>query len=460
MENQTQDLKSQLSQERGTVRHVTLQRDIDVKELQSCLDKMVRHRAPNSSPKHASPSSEPKLERYLSKNGWKNLAARQCREARRVRKEDDQYKRDAPDPDLPREQQLEQEVADLRAQLKVALSNLAAARSHMQQFQDINQANGAALAALKTTHDEYTAGAEAQLSRHELEYKSLEEKLRSKTSETELRAWVNDKKTLEGTIVDMSTSERHPESDRATHEPEATEDRYSREVIAHAQSFKTIENLKHQLGSCQAARIHEVADSTAESTNGDADVGGDVGKKLSSVVVYLRKEKGIVDLQLELCKQENMHLKSQLDHLSQSLQEVRKTLSEERERAVQAATSEAQHDEMLERINQLDILRESNVPPRADCETYSKRSRELDAKLKVPAELELHARHAQITLLETDCKRWQERNTQLLSKHDRIHPADLQTLTAQLPRSDSPHGSTDFSTAFDVWQADLGNAAI
>lgn len=49
---------------------------------------------------------------------------------------------------------------------------------------------------------------------------------------------------------------------------------------------------------------------------------------LRSVVAYLRKEKEIVDLQLELSKQENIRLKSQLDHLSQSLQEVRKTLSE------------------------------------------------------------------------------------------------------------------------------------
>lgn len=66
---------------------------------------------------------------------------------------------------------------------------------------------------------------------------------------------------------------------------------------------------------------------------------------------------------------------------------------------------------------------------RADCETYSKRSRELDTKLKVlSAELEpakeqarvaraeLQARDAQITLLESESKRWQERNAQLLSK--------------------------------------------
>lgn len=83
--------------------------------------------------------------------------------------------------------------------------------------------------------------------------------------------------------------------------------------------------------SSQAARIRQVADSNAESTDGDVDVGGDVDTKLSdlrSVAAYLRKEKEIVDLQLELSKQENIRLKNQLDHLNQNLQEVRKTLSE------------------------------------------------------------------------------------------------------------------------------------
>lgn len=36
----------------------------------------------------------------------------------------------------------------------------------------------------------------------------------------ERSAWTNDKKTLEDTIVDMSTSERHSEIDRTAHERE------------------------------------------------------------------------------------------------------------------------------------------------------------------------------------------------------------------------------------------------
>ncbi|KAF8443123.1 hypothetical protein L210DRAFT_3620711 [Boletus edulis BED1] len=535
VENQTQDLKSQLSQERENLRHITLQRDIDVKELQSRLDKTTGQ---------LSQARESLVRAETSKTHLQERVEDLARQLQGNTEKLAVYERrssgasaaaPAPDPDLPREQQLEQEVADLRAQLKVAQVDLAAARNHMQQFQEISQANEAALAALNSTHDEYKADAEVQIARHELEFKSLEEKLHSdqqdlqqwtnkfsdlqKTLETERSAWANDKKTLEDTIVDMSTSERHSENDRAAHEREvraleeravAAEDRYSREVVTHAESFKTIENIKQQLSTAQAAvrqnqaetanaqakleasegswrqqkealdkevadltarckdlaaqntllyqhldsvssqatRIRQVADSTAESTNGDADVGDEADTKLSelrSVVAYLRKEKEIVDLQLELGKQENVRLKAQLDYLSQSLQEVRKTLSEERERAVQAATSDAQHAEMLERINQLNILRESNATLRADCETYSKRSRELDAKLKAlstklepakeqarVARAELQARDAQISLLENESKRWQERNTQLLSKYDRIDPAELQTLKEEV----------------------------
>jgi hypothetical protein len=71
------------------------------------------------------------------------------------------------------------------------------------------------------------------------------------------------------------------------------------------------------------------ASSATEGTEGEAT--GDEETKLSelrSVVAYLRKEKEIVDLQLELSKQETARLKAQIEHLSQSLDETRTTLSE------------------------------------------------------------------------------------------------------------------------------------
>jgi nucleoprotein TPR len=104
-------------------------------------------------------------------------------------------------------------------------------------------------------------------------------------------------------------------------------------------------------------------------------------------------------------------------------------ISQERERAVETAASEAQHAEFVERINQLNILKESNATLRSDCERHAKRARELDAKLKqLSAELEpakeqarvsqaeLQARDVHVKRLEAESRRWQERNAQLLSK--------------------------------------------
>jgi nucleoprotein TPR len=102
---------------------------------------------------------------------------------------------------------------------------------------------------------------------------------------------------------------------------------------------------------------------------------------------------------------------------------------QEREKAVENAASAAQHAELVERITQLNILRESNATLRADCENYARKSRDLEAQLqKVTRELEpaqeqirvtqaeLEVTKAQLTRLEEESRKWQERNAQLLTK--------------------------------------------
>jgi nucleoprotein TPR len=181
--------------------------------------------------------------------------------------------------------------------------------------------------------------------------------------------------------------------------------------------------------SNQAARIRQAASDNPDLPNSDGSDGSEQLAELRSVVTYLRKEKEIVDLQLELAKQENTRFKSQIDHLNQELAQTRETLTQERASAVQAATSEAQHAELVERINQLTILRESNATLRAEYESQAQRARELDTRLKqVTSELdpikeqvrgaqaEIEARDAQIERLEKESAAWQERNRQLLSK--------------------------------------------
>lgn len=89
------------------------------------------------------------------------------------------------DDGLSRDQQLEAEIAELRqvyfsiyleatlrppssSALKVAEVDLATARSHVQQFKDISQANETALATLTSTYEEYKMTTDAQLTSREV----------------------------------------------------------------------------------------------------------------------------------------------------------------------------------------------------------------------------------------------------------------------------------------------------
>jgi len=90
------------------------------------------------------------------------------------------------DESISREQQLEAEVAELRCAflfpccfvltrslsyrsvIKVVEVELANAKEHVQQYQDISKANEEALSDLSGTFDEYKTSTEAQVARHEV----------------------------------------------------------------------------------------------------------------------------------------------------------------------------------------------------------------------------------------------------------------------------------------------------
>ncbi|KAK2465728.1 hypothetical protein APHAL10511_002272 [Amanita phalloides] len=531
LESQTQDLRAQLVQERDTIRHVNLQKEIELKELQIRLDKNTQELSKTREGLVGAETSKKHLEERITDLNRQIQGSEEKLAVYERRPTAANASSQNIDQGLSREQQLESEVAELRSALKVAELDLATSKGHVQQFKEISQASEEALANLNSTYDEYKISTEAQIARQEAEHAALQERLKEvreelsqlrgrhdeirKTFDTERTAWASDKKTLEDTIIDLSTSEKNAETDRSSRENEirhleertkAAEDRYSNEVVSHADSIKSVESLKRELASAhatardnlrtvetaqtklassenswkqqkealdkeiadlntrckdlsdqnkllhqhlesvssQAARIRQAADSSA-STQVEGDPSEDKFVELRQVVQYLRKEKEIVDLQLELSKQENARFKGQVDHLSHALDVARATLSEERERALETAASASQHAELVERINQLNILRESNATLRADCENHAKRARELENKLKQSSQelepakeqsravqAELEASKAHILRLEEENRRWQERNSQLLSKYDRVDPAEIQSLKDEI----------------------------
>ena len=83
--------------------------------------------------------------------------------------------------------------------------------------------------------------------------------------------------------------------------------------------------------SSQAARIRQATEASTSNVLGagtnetDPD---DAAAELRGVITFVRREKEIAELQLDLHKQENTRLKSYSDHLAQSLETARNLLKE------------------------------------------------------------------------------------------------------------------------------------
>ena len=98
-----------------------------------------------------------------------------------------------------------------------------------------------------------------------------------------------------------------------------------------------------------------------------------------------------------------------------------------------STVNSTQYAELMEKINQLNILRESNATLRAESEAHARRAKQLESSVnQLSAELEptrekirtvqaeSDEKDRQIRRLEDENKQWKERNSQLLTKVSKL----------------------------------------
>ncbi|SAM76766.1 uncharacterized protein UBRO_01625 [Ustilago bromivora] len=195
-----------------------------------------------------------------------------------------------------------------------------------------------------------------------------------------------------------------PDGEAATTGPAATEASPSVEVKKEESSTSGFE-LAHSLMKRRVEELHEV-------------------------VNFLRREKEIVDLQMELNKQETSRLKQTLEHVNKTLADTRTELNIERTKNNTSTQSATQHAELLEKISQLNELRENHNTLQEAANRANARISQLESELKNAntelepvreqlrsAQIDLEASQAELNVLREDSKRWQARAQSLLQTH-------------------------------------------
>ena len=359
--------------------------------------------------------------------------------------------------------ELEQRIEDTSSELASTNSELSGLRNSQaengRRLEEQKRVYEAELAQLKDQDDRHAAAAqfyqedlkvqadiaqqaqqnyENELVKHADAAKALQ-KVRSDHNELKLEITAL-KTDAESARTSLSQSEDSWARSREGYEREMAELKTGRENLT-AQN-----NHLHQQIEMYSAQINSLK---KHSSNNDEDPGEDVPtsglENLQEVIKYLRREKEIVDVQLELSTQEGKRLRQQLDYAQSQLDEIRLRLNQQRRLEAETERSNLDHQKLVDTINELNTFRESSVTLRAETRqaqsalvTRAKEVEELRAQIEpLQAEIldlknERETCDGEMKLLKESSDRWQQRAQNVLQKYDRVDPAELEALKEQL----------------------------
>lgn len=201
--------------------------------------------------------------------------------------------------------------------------------------------------------------------------------------------------------------------------------------------------LQEQLESfaSQLAAIKENRAAFIEATDdANASAPGSDSERLTELNRYLHREKEILEVQYNLKVREAERLQQQLDAKQSQLEETQLRLEQERVARTDNSTTKT-HDELMNKLNELNMIRESNSTLRSEnkrlerqLEGRNGKIQELEATIEPlkarVSELESNKEflEQEIKQLGEDRDHWQKRVESIVTKHGRVDPAELEQM--------------------------------
>ena len=364
----------------------------------------------------------------------------------------------------------EQKIKELEQRVDDTASELASTSSELSDLRNEQAENGRRLEQHKKAFDAEIAQLKDQDDRHAAAAQYYQEDLKVQASiaqqaqqsyENELVKHADAAKALQKVRADFNDLKlevvevkAEAESARAslTQSEESwseSRDRYERELAELKAGRENLraqnDRLHHQLDSVTA----QIADLKKRASDDEGVPSDEVPQvdldNLQEVIKYLRREKEIVDVQLELSTQEGKRLKQQLDYTQSQLDDTRLRLNQQRRVEADNERTNLDHNKLVETINELNTFRESSVTLRAESRqaqaalaARTTEFEELKTRLEpLQAEIldlknERETQGGEMKLLKENSDRWQQRAQNVLQKYDRVDPAELEALKEQL----------------------------
>lgn len=394
---------------------------------------------------------------------YKSIAQSTEEELANFNETSDQYKEDT-DRELAEKEskikELEQRVEDLVSELTSSNNELSELRTKVED-------NDRVLAEQKASYEAELSRLRDDVERHGEEKKLFQEDIKAQAEiaqqaqqsyEDELVKHAEAARSLQNVRKEYNelrteVAGLRAEAEAAKASLESGEESWAEQRARFETELEEVKRKRHDVDE-QNRLLHQNLDAfsneLAALRQGRTVEGGREGspsgeENQQEIIRYLRREKEILDAQYEVSMQESQRLQHQLDYAHSQLEDAREKLAEERRQSSNRESSEGSTNKLAQTINELNLFRESATTLRNEArqarEKLEEKSKEVE---RLVAEMEplkgrvgelegeLESKEGEMKLLQDDRDHWRERTQNIISKYDRVDPAEMEELKKQL----------------------------
>ncbi|KAJ5579350.1 hypothetical protein N7450_008217 [Penicillium hetheringtonii] len=240
---------------------------------------------------------------------------------------------------------------------------------------------------------------------------------------------------------DLALKEESWAEQKARYDTELLELQKRREEVLHQNSLlhEQVQGITSQISALQRDRTN-----FSENEEQEGELAPNLERQ-QQLISWLRKEKEILDLQLQCSNSEKERLQRQFDYTQSQLDETRLKLEQQRRAAADSDQNTLNHNKLMETLNELNLFRESSVTLRnqvKQAETaLAEKSTRVDELLQQiePLETKIHelenlveSKDGEMKLLQADRDHYQKRIQNILQKYDRVDPQEMEALQEKL----------------------------
>lgn len=195
----------------------------------------------------------------------------------------------------------------------------------------------------------------------------------------------------------------------------------------------------------QNVHLFDQVELLTSDSKSDSTLQEPLSKESRELLISLRRERDVLETKYEVATREEKILRQRLEVIQSELKTTRIELGKLRSVANENTSLMESNAKIMEELNQLNLLRESNMTLRSEyeksnahCKQIENHLEEAQAKLQ-PLKLDISMlqnlvseKDQQIVLCKEETQRWKQRSQDILSKYERIDPSEHQKLVNEV----------------------------